>query len=225
MNLIKVMERHKLKELAAKSAINYIIPNTIIGVGTGSTVACFIKFLAKKKHLIVGAVSSSDSSTEHLKRIGIKLFDLNKVHSLLTYIDGADEINTSMQMIKGGGNALTKEKIIASVSKNFICIIDEYKQVEILGKFPLPVEVIPMACSYVISELNKLGGITEKRRNIITDNGNYILEVHNLKILDPISMEKKINSIPGVVTVGLFAKRSADLVLVGTNQGLKIIKK
>ncbi|CAL4043331.1 Ribose-5-phosphate isomerase A [Buchnera aphidicola (Tetraneura ulmi)] len=215
------MNNYKLKELAAKSAIKYVIPNSIIGIGTGTTVSFFIRFLKEIKHLIQGAVSSSLTSSKLLRKIGIKLFDLNDVSSLSIYVDGADEINPKMQMIKGGGNALTKEKIIAAVAKKFICIIDENKQVKVLGKFPLSIEVIPMACSYVISELNKLGGFSKKRKNVITDNGNYIIEVHKLKILNPILMEEKINSIAGVVTVGIFAKRPADIVLIGSSDGLK----
>ncbi|XRX42965.1 MAG: ribose-5-phosphate isomerase RpiA [Buchnera aphidicola (Tetraneura sorini)] len=215
------MKNRRLKELAAKSAIKYIVPNSIIGIGTGTTVSFFIKFLKEIKHLIKGAVSSSSISSKLLKKIGIKIFDLNEVNSLSVYVDGADEVNPKMQMIKGGGNALTKEKIIAAVSKKFICIVDENKQVEVLGKFPLSVEVIPMACSYVISELNKLGGYSVRRKNVITDNGNYIVEVHKLNIINPILMEEKINSIVGVVTVGIFAKRPADIVLIGSSNGLK----
>ena len=199
-------------------------PGTIVGVGTGSTASHFIDALATMKGQIEGAVSSSEASTAKLKSYGIPVFDCNEVDSLDIYVDGADEINHQMQMIKGGGAALTREKIIAAVAKTFVCIVDESKQVDVLGKFPLPVEVIPMARSYVARELVKLGGLPEYRENVVTDNGNVILDVYNLTILNPIELENKINSIAGVVTVGLFANRGADIVLMGTSEGVKTIK-
>lgn len=195
-----------------------------MGVGTGSTASHFIDALATMKGQIEGAVSSSEASTAKLKSYGIPVFDCNEVDSLDIYVDGADEINHQMQMIKGGGAALTREKIIAAVAKTFVCIVDESKQVDVLGKFPLPVEVIPMARSYVARELVKLGGLPEYRENVVTDNGNVILDVYNLTILNPIELENKINSIAGVVTVGLFANRGADIVLMGTSEGVKTIK-
>lgn len=204
-------------------ALKYVKPGTIVGVGTGSTAAHFIDALGTMKGQIEGAVSSSDASTEKLKSLGITVFDLNEVDSLDIYVDGADEINGHMQMIKGGGAALTREKIVAAVAKKFICIVDSSKQVDILGNFPLPVEVIPMARSYVARELVKLGGQPEYRQGVLTDNGNVILDVHNLKIMDAIALEKQINGIAGVVTVGLFANRGADVALVGSADGVKTI--
>ena len=204
-------------------ALKYVKPGTIVGVGTGSTAAHFIDALGTMKGQIEGAVSSSDASTEKLKSLGITVFDLNDVDSLDIYVDGADEINGHMQMIKGGGAALTREKVVAAVAKKFICIVDASKQVDILGKFPLPVEVIPMARSYVARELVKLGGQPEYRQGVLTDNGNVILDVHNLKIMDAIALEKQINAIAGVVTVGLFANRGADVALVGSADGVKTI--
>jgi ribose 5-phosphate isomerase A len=194
-------------------------------VGTGSTAAHFIDALGSIKHQIDGAVSSSEASTEKLKSLGIQVFDLNEIDSLSVYVDGADEINGMMQMIKGGGAALTREKIISAVADKFVCIADESKQVDVLGGFPLPVEVIPMARSFVARELVKLGGLPEYRQHVLTDNGNIILDVHNLKILDPIALEKAINALPGVVTVGLFAARCADVALIGTANGVKTIVK
>jgi ribose 5-phosphate isomerase A len=219
-----MIELNKIKKTVAWAALEYICPGTIVGVGTGSTVSYFIEALSTIKHLINGAVSSSLYSTKILKKLGIPIFDLNEVKYLTTYVDGADEINTDMYMIKGGGAALTQEKIISSVADTFICIIDESKKVKTLGSFPLPVEVIPMACSYVSKELIKLGGIPKYRKNVITDHGNIIIDVHDFKITDPVSIESKINSLPGVVTVGLFTMRTADIVLVGTKFGIDIIK-
>ena len=189
-------------------------------MGTGSTVNYFIEALAEKKHLIEGAVSSSDASTEQLKALGIEVFDLNSVDQFDVYIDGADEITEHKHMIKGGGAALTREKIVAAVAKTFVCIIDDTKQVGMLGDFPLPVEVIPMARSYVARELVKLGGDPVYREGVITDNGNVILDVYNLTILDPRKLETQINEIVGVVTNGLFAHRGADVLLVGTDDGV-----
>ncbi|WAI11603.1 MAG: ribose-5-phosphate isomerase RpiA [Buchnera aphidicola (Macrosiphum albifrons)] len=219
------MNLNQLKEKAAWAALDYIHPGTIIGVGTGTTVSYFIEALSTIKNLIYGAVSSSNASTSLLKKQGIKVFNLKNFHSLTIYVDSADEINHCMQMIKGGGGALTREKIIATMAEKFICIIDKTKKVNVLGKFPLPVEIIPMALSYIFQEMVKIGGIPKYRKNFITDNGNIIIDVYNLCIKDPLSMEKKINSLPGVVTVGIFASRSADIILVGTQNGIKTIKK
>ncbi|MBG2751883.1 ribose-5-phosphate isomerase RpiA [Proteus mirabilis] len=218
------MTQDELKKAVGWAALEYVKPGTIVGVGTGSTASHFIDALATMKGQIEGAVSSSEASTAKLKSYGIPVFDCNEVDSLNIYVDGADEINHQMQMIKGGGAALTREKIIAAVAKTFVCIVDESKQVDVLGKFPLPVEVIPMARSYVARELVKLGGLPEYRENVVTDNGNVILDVYNLTILNPIELENKINSIAGVVTVGLFANRGADIVLMGTSEGVKTIK-
>ncbi|MCC8365576.1 ribose-5-phosphate isomerase RpiA [Xenorhabdus sp. PB61.4] len=217
------MTQDELKKAVGWAALEYVKPGTVVGVGTGSTASHFIDALGTMKDQIEGAVSSSEASTEKLKSLGIPVFDCNEVDSLDIYVDGADEINAQMQMIKGGGAALTREKIIAAVAKKFICIIDESKQVDVLGKFPLPVEVIPMARSYVARELVKLGGTPVYRQNVITDNGNVILDVHNLAILNPIELENKINAIAGVVTVGLFANRGANVVLVGSSNGVKTI--
>ncbi|QCI16076.1 ribose-5-phosphate isomerase RpiA [Buchnera aphidicola] len=218
------MNLNELKKKAAWAALDYIHPDTVIGVGTGTTIFYFIEALSTIKHLIYGAVSSSNSSTLLLQKQGIEVFDLKNFSSLRVYVDSADEINNHMQMIKGGGAALTREKIIATMSKKFICIIDNSKSVDVLGNFPLPIEIIPMALSYVSKEIIKIGGNPRYRKNVITDNGNIIIDVHDLYITDPISMEKKINSLPGVVTVGLFASRSADVLLIGTKNGIKTIK-
>ena len=214
------MTQDDKKRAAARAALAYVKSDDIVGVGTGSTVNYFIEALAEKKHLIEGAVSSSDASTEQLKALGIEVFDLNSVDQFDVYIDGADEITEHKHMIKGGGAALTREKIVAAVAKTFVCIIDDTKQVGILGDFPLPVEVIPMARSYVARELVKLGGDPVYREGVITDNGNVILDVYNLTILDPRKLETQINEIVGVVTNGLFAHRGADVLLVGTDDGV-----
>jgi ribose 5-phosphate isomerase A len=214
------MTQDDKKRAAARAALAYVKSDDIIGVGTGSTVNYFIEALAEKKHLIEGAVSSSDASTEQLKALGIEVFDLNSVDQFDVYIDGADEITEHKHMIKGGGAALTREKIVAAVAKTFVCIIDDTKQVGMLGDFPLPVEVIPMARSYVARELVKLGGDPVYREGVITDNGNVILDVYNLTILDPRKLETQINEIVGVVTNGLFAHRGADVLLVGTDDGV-----
>jgi len=214
------MTQDDKKRAAARAALAYVKSDDIVGVGTGSTVNYFIEALAEKKHLIEGAVSSSDASTERLKALGIEVFDLNSVDQFDVYIDGADEITEHKHMIKGGGAALTREKIVAAVAKTFVCIIDDTKQVGILGDFPLPVEVIPMARSYVARELVKLGGDPVYREGVITDNGNVILDVYNLTILDPRKLETQINEIVGVVTNGLFAQRGADVLLVGTDDGV-----
>ncbi len=218
------MTQDELKKAVGWAALNYVERGTIVGVGTGSTAAHFIDALGSIKNEIEGAVSSSEASTLRLKSLGIPVFDLNEVDSLSVYVDGADEINGAMQMIKGGGAALTREKIIAAVAKKFVCIADESKQVDVLGRFPLPVEVIPMARSFVARELVKLGGLPEYRQHVVTDNGNVILDVHNLKILDAVTLEKAINALPGVVTVGLFATRGADVALIGTANGVKTLR-
>ncbi|MFT6269244.1 MAG: ribose 5-phosphate isomerase A [Alphaproteobacteria bacterium] len=215
------MDQNQKKQAAAIAAIEFVTDDAIVGVGTGSTVNFFIDELAKHKYEIRGAVSSSEASTERLKKHGITVFDLNEVDTLDIYVDGADEITMHKHMIKGGGAALTREKIVAAVAKTFICIIDDTKLVPILGKFPLPVEVIPLARSYVAREIVKLGGDPMYRQGIVTDNGNQILDVYNLEILDPPTLEAKLNQIVGVVTNGLFAHRGADVVLTGTNEGVK----
>ncbi|QIR15435.1 ribose-5-phosphate isomerase RpiA [Shewanella aestuarii] len=217
------MTQDEMKKAAGWAALKYVERDTIVGVGTGSTVNHFIDALATIKDDIKGAVSSSEASTAKLKQLGIEVFDLNNVDEIAVYVDGADEINDRMDMIKGGGAALTREKIVAAVAKKFICIVDNTKQVSILGQFPLPVEVIPMARSYVARELVKLGGDPEYRQGVITDNGNVILDVHNMQILDPKVMETKINAIVGVVTNGLFANRGADVLLVGTPNGVATV--
>ncbi|WP_272676538.1 ribose-5-phosphate isomerase RpiA [Providencia huaxiensis] len=219
------MTQDELKKAVGWAALDYVKPGTIVGVGTGSTASQFIDALATMKGQIEGAVSSSEASTQKLKSLGITVFDCNEVDSLDVYVDGADEVDHHMNMIKGGGAALTREKIVSAIAKTFVCIVDQSKLVDVLGKFPLPVEVIPMARSYVARELVKLGGTPEYRQNVITDNGNVILDVHNLNIVDPVALENTINGIAGVVTVGLFANRGADVVLMGTaNEGVKTIK-
>jgi ribose 5-phosphate isomerase A len=208
------MTQDELKRKVAEAALPYIKNISIIGVGTGSTVNHFIDCLADFKDDIEGAVSSSEASTQRLKNLGIRVLDLNDVGTLDIYVDGADEVNPHKQLIKGGGAALTREKIIAAASRKFVCIADESKCVDVLGKFPLPVEVVPMARSYVARELVKLGGQPIYREGCITDNHNVILDVHNLSILDPLKLEALINNITGVVMVGIFAARHADVVLV-----------
>lgn len=217
------MTQDELKKAVGFKALEFVPQDSIVGVGTGSTVNHFIDALATIKDQIKGAVSSSEQSTEKLKSYGIEVFDLNNVDALDVYVDGADEITKHMHMIKGGGAALTREKIVAAVAKKFICIADESKLVGVLGKFPLPVEVIPMARSYVARELVKLGGDPVYRQGVITDNGNVILDVYNLEILEPTVLEQQINSIVGVVTNGLFAHRGADTLLLGTKEGVKEI--
>lgn len=218
------MTQDDKKKAVAQAAVKYIQDDCIIGVGTGSTVNYFIQALAPLTDKIRGAVSSSEASTEQLIALGIEVFDLNSVGSFDIYVDGADEITQHKHMIKGGGAALTREKIVAAVADKFICIIDDSKQVPMLGQFPLPVEVIPMARSYVAREILKLGGDPVYRQGVITDNGNVILDVHNLKILNPVELEKQLNAIVGVVTNGLFAHRGADIVLVGTDTGVETIE-
>lgn len=204
------------KRLAGEKAIDYVEDGMIVGVGTGSTVAFFIDALARIKHRIAGAVSSSEQSTERMRGHGIEVIDLNNAGPLALYVDGADECDPNKCLIKGGGAALTREKIIAEASAKFVCIIDPAKRVDVLGKFPLPVEVIPMARSLVAREiLAQTGGQPVWREGVITDNGNWVLDVHGLKIADPVAMERELNQIPGVVSVGLFARRPADVVIVG----------
>lgn len=216
------MTQDELKKAAAWAALEFIQEDTIVGVGTGSTVNHFIDALGTIKDDIKGAVSSSEASTKRLKELGIEVFELNDVSALDVYVDGADEINQSNEMIKGGGAALTREKIVAAVAKQFVCIVDDTKLVDTLGEFPLPVEVIPMARSYVARMLLKLGGDPVYRQGVVTDNGNVILDVHNLVIKDAKQLELAINQIVGVVTNGLFAHRNADKVIIGTKAGPQI---
>ena len=207
------------KRLAAEKAIEYVEDGMIVGVGTGSTVAYFIDALAAWKDRIEGAVSSSEQSTARLKAHGIEVIDLNTAGSLSLYVDGADECDPHKRLIKGGGAALTREKIIAEASERFVCIIDPSKQVDVLGEFPLPVEVVPMARSLVAREIVRItGGQPVWRDGVVTDNGNVILDIHNLSIVDPVGTERELNQVPGVVSVGLFARRPADIVIVGGEQ-------
>lgn len=204
------------KRLAAEKAIEYVEDGMIVGVGTGSTVAYFIDALARIQHRIKGAVSSSEQSTARLKQHGIEVIELNHSGNLSLYVDGADECDTNKCLIKGGGAALTREKIIAEASERFICIVDPSKQVPVLGKFPLPVEVIPMARSLVARQIRDMtGGQPTWREGVVTDNGNQILDIHNLQITDPEKLERELNQLPGVVCAGLFARRRADVVIVG----------
>jgi len=218
------MTQDEMKKAVAKAALDYIEAGTIVGVGTGSTANHFIDFLATIKGKIEGTVASSVASADRLKQHGIPVFDLNAVGNLSVYVDGADESNRHLHLVKGGGGALTREKIVAAASKKFVCIADESKLVDVLGQFPLPVEVIPMARSYVARELVKLGGRPVLRDGFTTDNGNVILDVHDLQILNPVELEAKLNNIVGVVTNGLFAIRPADVLLLGTPAGVKTIK-
>lgn len=215
------MTQDEQKRAAAAAAIQHIPIGCIVGVGTGSTANYFIDELAKIKNKIEGAVASSDATAQRLKSYGIEVLDLNNVIDLPVYVDGADEITEHLHMIKGGGGALTREKIVAAVARKFICITDQSKLVSVLGNFPLPVEVIPMARSYVAREIVLLGGQPALRRGFITDNGNVILDVHNLQIMNPVELEATLNQITGVVTNGLFARRSADTLLLGTDNGVR----
>ena len=214
------MTQDEMKRQAAEAALAYV-QGGVIGVGTGSTVNHFIDFLGRIKGRIDGAVSSSEASTQRLRAQGIPVFDLNSVGGLSLYVDGADESNHRLELIKGGGGALTREKIVAAASEQFVCIADESKLVEVLGRFPLPVEVIPMARSYVARELAKLGGNPVWRENVVTDNGNVILDVEGLAIHQPKELEQRINNIAGVVTVGLFALRGADVLVLGNAMGAR----
>ena len=216
------MNQDDMKKAAGWAALKYVEKDSIVGVGTGSTVNHFIDALETIKDDIKGAVSSSVASTEKLKSFGIEVFECNDVIKLDIYVDGADEINPQRHMIKGGGAALTREKIVAAISEKFICIVDDTKAVDVLGDFPLPVEVIPMARSYVAREIVKLGGDPAYREGVITDNGNVILDIYGLKITDPKALEERINAIAGVVTVGLFAHRGADVIITGTPEGARI---
>jgi ribose 5-phosphate isomerase A len=209
------IDKETEKRLSAEAALAYVEDGMIVGVGTGSTVAYFIDALGKIKSRIEGAVSSSEASTAKLKALGIPVLELNHTGDLALYVDGADECDPHGRLIKGGGAALTREKIIAAASKRFVCMIDSAKQVDVLGKFPLPVEVIPMARSYVARQIVKLGGQPVWRDGVTTDNGGWILDVHNLTITDPVTLEAELNQIVGVVCNGLFARRGADVVIVG----------
>ena len=213
------------KQAAARAAIEYVEYDDIIGVGTGSTVDYFIEYLKPLKNKISGTVASSISTKEKLEANGIRVLDLNEVSDIPIYIDGADEVNPNLQLIKGGGGALTREKIIAGASQKFLCIVDESKLVDVLGKFPLPLEVLPMARSFVAREIIKIKGMPVWREELITDNGNIILDINHLDIIEPIKLEKELNQIPGVVTVGLFAARGADKVLVSNDHEVKELKK
>ena len=215
------MNQNEMKQAAAEAALAFVPDNCIVGVGTGSTANYFIDALPRIKTRIQGAVASSEASAERLKKHGIPVYDLNAVDRIPVYIDGADEINRQLQMIKGGGGALTREKIVSEVAEQFICVADETKLVDILGKFPLPVEVIPMARSLVARKLVMLGGRPTLREGFVTDNGNLILDVHGLSITEASKLESEINQMVGVVTNGLFARRRADVLLLGTAGGVK----
>jgi len=212
------------KQQVAQAALAFVEPNTIVGVGTGSTANYFIEALATIKHTIEGTVASSQATVDRLKAHHIPVYDLNGITEMALYVDGADEVNKYLHLIKGGGGALTREKIVAAVSDKFVCIVDDSKRVDILGAFPLPIEVVPMARSYVARQLTKLGGKPVWRQDFVTDNGNVILDVHNLQIMQPVELEMELNQITGVVTNGLFAKRPADVVLVGSDSGVETLE-
>ena len=218
------MTQDELKKAVAQAALDYVVAGKIVGVGTGSTARMFIDALAGMKERIAGAVASSEDTRQRLEAHGIKVFDLNDIDDLPVYIDGADEISGEMHMIKGGGGALTREKIVAAVAQQFVCIVDSSKLVPVLGRFPLPVEVIPMARAQVARELTKLGGTPRLREGFVTDNGNLILDVHGLQIVDPVDLEQRINQIVGVVTNGLFAARPADVCLIGAPEGVRTLR-
>ncbi len=217
------MTQDELKRAVAREAIKHVVEDAVIGVGTGSTANFFIDELARMRNRIAGAVASSERSAERLKGHGIRVLDLNSVNDLPVYVDGADEITEHLAMIKGGGGALTREKIVAAVARKFVCIADESKLVPVLGKFPLPVEVITMARAYVARQMVKLGGQPKLREGFATDNGNIVLDVWGLSILNPVELETAVNNIPGVVTNGLFARRGADVLLLGTKTGVRTI--
>jgi len=217
------MTQDEMKQAAARAAIAHVPDDCVLGVGSGSTANFFIAELAAIRRRIEGAVAASEATAKRLKDLGIRVMDLNGVDELPVYVDGADEVNRHLAMIKGGGGALTREKIVAAVARKFVCIADATKLVDVLGKFPLPVEVIPMARSYVARELVKLGGHPEWRRDVVTDNGNVILDVHGLAILNPPELEGTLNQIAGVVTCGLFARRGADVLLLGGAGGVQTI--
>lgn len=217
------MTQDEMKKAVAEAALDYVEAGSIVGVGTGSTANFFIDGLATIKGKIDGTVASSEASAQRLKGHGIPVLDLNEAGQLSLYVDGADESTKHLHLIKGGGGALTREKIVAAASEKFVCIADESKLVDVLGKFPLPVEVIPMARSYVARELVKLGGEPVLRTGFTTDNGNVILDIHNMDILNPVELEEKLNNITGIVTNGLFARRPADVLLLGCRDGVKIL--
>lgn len=217
------MTQDEQKRAVAQAAIQHVPAGCIVGVGTGSTANYFIEELAKIKHKIEGAVASSEATAQRLRSHGIEVMDLNSVNELPLYVDGADEVTEHLHMIKGGGGALTREKIVAAVARKFICVADQSKLVEVLGEFPLPVEVIPMARSYVAREIARLGGQPVLRQQFTTDNGNVILDVRGLQILNPVELETALNQITGVVTNGLFARRAADVLLLGTDSGIRTI--
>lgn len=218
------MSGDEMKKRAAEAALEYVEDNTVVGVGTGSTVKYFIEALARIKHRIEGAVSSSEATTQRLNACKIPVLDLNAAGPLPLYVDGADEANHQLQLIKGGGGALTREKIVAAASEQFVCIADQSKLVDVLGAFPLPVEVIPMARSHVGRALLSRGGQPVLRENFVTDNGNLILDVYNLQILEPAKLEAELNNIAGIVAVGLFALRPADVLLLGTVDGVRAMR-
>ena len=217
------MNQDQLKRQVATAALEYVEDGSILGIGTGSTVNCFIEALAASRIRIEAAVSSSEVSSERLREHGIRVVDLNETGGLDLYVDGADEFDPHRRLIKGGGGALTREKIVAAASRTFVCIVDESKRVRVLGKFPLPVEVIPMARSLIGRHLTGMGGQPEWRQGFTTDNGNWILDVHNLDLVDPVAVESRINNLPGVVTCGLFAQRPADRVLIAGEQGIETL--
>ena len=217
------MTQDEMKKMVAEAALDYVEAGTIIGIGTGSTANHFIDCLAGIKGKIDGTVASSQASADRLTGHGIPVLDLNSVDEISVYIDGADESSSHLHLIKGGGGALTREKIVAACSRKFVCIADESKLVDVLGAFPLPIEVIPMARSYVARELVKLGGQPVYREGFTTDNGNDIIDVHNLKIMEPVKLEQDLNNITGIVTVGIFAARPADVLLLGTQEGVRTI--
>lgn len=218
------MTQDELKALVGQAALAYVKPGSVVGVGTGSTVNCFIDALATMKDRIAGAVSSSEKSSERLRGHGIVVLDSNAVESIPVYIDGADEIDGRGHMIKGGGAALTREKIVADTAERFICIADESKLVETLGRFPLPIEVIPMAAAQIARKLRALGGEPSLRQGVVTDNGGHIIDVRGLSITDPAAMEREINQWPGVVTVGIFARNRASVCLLGTPHGVRTLE-
>jgi len=219
------MTQDELKQAVAAAAVAQLPPDEVIGVGTGSTANCFIDALAAHKRRVRATVASSEASAQRLRRHGIEVWDLNAVDRLPVYVDGADEIDSQLAMIKGGGGALTREKIVAAVAERFICIADQSKLVPKLGRFPLPIEVIPMARAYVERQMLKLGGEPRLRAGFITDNGNHILDVHGLDISDPVGLEAEIDQLAGVVTNGLFARRGADTLLLGTPEGVRVMQR
>jgi len=223
------MTQDELKQAVARAALDYVAPrldrDSVIGVGTGSTANFFIDYLAEVRNDFDGAVASSEATAERLKQHGIPVYDLNTVSELEFYVDGADETNDRLELIKGGGAALTREKIVAAVAKTFVCIADESKRVDILGAFPLPVEVIPMARSHVGRQIVKLGGDPVYREGVVTDNGNIIIDIHNMDLSRPVDAEERLNQIVGIVTNGVFARRPADVLLLGTADGVRTIKR